>query len=165
MLATVPVPLVRWPAEADRRDQLADAGLPRLLVLASDEPPPMAWDDLEDWVRSPLDPDEVEHRRATLRRRHQASNRRAPSVDGDGVLHVGDDWLALSPLHEALVRPLVASVGRPVARRVVIDAFEAAGGSVDPQSFRSNVNRLRQRLEPLGLRLHSLNGRALLLEG
>lgn len=159
----VAVPLVRWPAEAERRAALADAGLPRLLVLAADEPPPTSWDDLEDWVRSPIDAEEVEHRRATLRRRHRRTDR-GLVLDDDGLLHRGSGRITLSPLQAALVAPLVAELGRPVARATVTAAFEAAGGSADPQTFRTAIHRLRLRLAPLELELHLLSGRALMLE-
>ena len=50
----VDVVLVRWPAEAARRDELRREGLPCLLLLEDGVAPPSADpDDLEDWIRCP----------------------------------------------------------------------------------------------------------------
>jgi hypothetical protein len=47
------VALVRWPLEAVRRDELARAGVPRLLLVSRGTPPPLVDDEIEDWVRLP----------------------------------------------------------------------------------------------------------------
>ena len=45
------VALVRWPGEADKREDLTDKGVPRLLLLEDGVMPPATQDCLEDWVR------------------------------------------------------------------------------------------------------------------
>ena len=60
---------VPWPSEADRRDRLARAGVPRLLFVEPGSAPPETWDADEDWIRIPASAEEVTHRAATLRRR------------------------------------------------------------------------------------------------
>jgi hypothetical protein len=64
---TAQVELVAWPAGHERRIELAAAGRPRLLVVAPGVPPPDVWESIEDWVRLPAEPADVE-----LRRRHLA---------------------------------------------------------------------------------------------
>lgn len=62
------VEVVRWPAEARRRDQLAERRQPRLLLVAEGErPPPLARN--EDWARISAPEQDVEARRRRLARR------------------------------------------------------------------------------------------------
>jgi two-component system OmpR family response regulator len=91
------VTLVRWPAEADRLESLRVAGSPRLLLVDHDAAPPLTLDPLEDWVRLPAAETEVDARRTTLEAR-AGTNGTAPVVDGDGLLHYRDRWVALSPV-------------------------------------------------------------------
>jgi hypothetical protein len=60
------VELVSWPDEAARLDELRDRRLPRLLLVAADSAPPAVDDELEDWVRLPADPRDVEVRACRL---------------------------------------------------------------------------------------------------
>ena len=54
MRSTAPlgVVLVNWPEHADQVTALAQAGLPRLLLVAPDADPPASIDASEDWVPS-----------------------------------------------------------------------------------------------------------------
>jgi hypothetical protein len=53
------VAVVRWPLEAERREELVRARRPRLLLVCPGSPPPLVDDDIEDWVRLPAEPLEV----------------------------------------------------------------------------------------------------------
>src|SRR5688500_571303 len=110
-----PIALVRWPAEADRRAELTEARRPRLLLLDPGVAPPATWDVLEDWVRQPADPAEIEARIATLMRR-LPTECPAPLLDGDGVLRVGSAWVALPPVEARLVAALLARPEAVVSR-------------------------------------------------
>src|SRR5579859_7183508 len=46
----VDVALLRWPIETERRARLATGGLPRLLLVEGDAPPPPPDGCLEDWI-------------------------------------------------------------------------------------------------------------------
>src|SRR5262245_16423453 len=75
--ARVDVAMVRWPGEAFRRSELAERGLPRLLLIAPEEPVPPIDPMLEDWARVPVGDEEIAARRTTLRRRcelHDVTN-------------------------------------------------------------------------------------------
>lgn len=50
--------MLRWPAAAARRDELAEDRLPRLLLVAEGVAPPRLDRD-EDWIRVPADEREV----------------------------------------------------------------------------------------------------------
>ncbi len=58
-----------WPGEAERRADLARAGVPRLLFIEPGHAPPELLDLDEDWVRVPASVEEVKLRSEVLRRR------------------------------------------------------------------------------------------------
>jgi hypothetical protein len=62
------IPLVPL-SDVITRHRLAAEGRACLLVVPIGGEPPDDWDDLEDWVRLPLDDMEVTHRRVVLFRR------------------------------------------------------------------------------------------------
>src|SRR5579871_5457039 len=99
----VGVVLVDWPAQADRVTALAQAGLPRLLLVAPDADPPASVDSNEDWVRLPADERDVAAR--VLRLTAQAAGPppshpppSRPLVDETARLHYRGTWVALSPI-------------------------------------------------------------------
>jgi hypothetical protein len=72
----IAVALVPWPSEAADAAELADAGRPRLLLVAREADPPDVSDELEDWIRVPADERDVEVRARRLAR--LAVGRRSP---------------------------------------------------------------------------------------
>ena len=161
--AADPVATVDWPTQRERRAELAATGRPRLLVVAAGQPPPEHLDSLEDWIREPIEPIELITRLDELRRRYDQRGR-GLRMDDDGLLHVGRRWVALTPVQQTLVRPLLGRVGTPVPLGEVQAAYEAAGGPADPRPLHRALSRLRGRLAEIGVRLHVLSGRAVLLE-
>lgn len=81
----VPVELVRWPAEADRRQALAAGGVPRLLLVERGSTSPPRLDDDEDWIRLPADERDVWARLDRLAV-HHARRLRRPRLSDEGVL-------------------------------------------------------------------------------
>lgn len=154
------VDVVLWPAEADRRAALAEAGQPSLLVLADDEPVP-AVGLLEDWVREPLEADEVRARCLALGRRLACA--RPPTLD-DGLLFHDGAWAAIPPAQVAMVELLVARIGSVVRKDELMAAAEAGGGSSHEEAVKAAMGRLVKRLAPLGLTLRAIRGRGYLLE-
>ena len=73
----IDVALIPWPDEESALEELARAGRPRILVVAAAVPPPDVRDPLEDWVRVPVDHDDVEVRARRLAR--IAVARRSPA--------------------------------------------------------------------------------------
>jgi hypothetical protein len=156
------VRLLPWPAEDHARDELAAAGVPRILLLAADAAPPEHWDELEDWVRLPLDPDELHHRARTLRRRARATDR--PWFDDDGLLRVGDRWVDLPAGPRAVVELLVDRFGQVVYGDELAATYLDAGGSARESARKTMIVRVRHRLADLGLELHNVRDSGYLLD-
>jgi hypothetical protein len=160
-VAFVEVALVPWPSAEDRRVTLRDAGLPRLLLVPEDCDPPVTDDVLEDWVRTPADPREVQARVATLRLR--ATRGLHPRLDDNGRLYVGTQWVALSPIECRLISALLERFGSVVSRATLTRAGWPSG---EPSRNQLDVHvlRLRRRVEPLGLSLRTLRARGYSLD-
>ena len=108
------VALLPWPGAESERDDLRAARRPRLLLLSGDTAPPPTDDVLEDWVRTPADPRDVQARMTTLRSR--AMQAFAPQLDTAGRLQVGSHWVALSPIEQRLIALLIERFGSVVSR-------------------------------------------------
>lgn len=159
------VVLVRWPDERDRREELRRSGRPRLLLLDDGSPAPTTVDALEDWIRLPAD-------EADVRARVQALELRAigngagvdvPSLDEDGVLRLGGQWVALPPVEARLTEALLDRWGAVVSR----DALARAGwpdGAPGRNALDVHVLRLRRRLEPIGVAIRTVRSRGYVLE-
>jgi hypothetical protein len=162
-LASTDLPLVRWPEQEDLRRQLAETETPRLLVVAEGHPPPERWDELEDWIREPVDPAELDARKASIQAR-ASRQRRRPRLDDDGLLWVGDAWVDISPGQVPTVRLLVDRLGQVIRYEEMAEACESAGASGHIAAVKAHLTRLERRLSPLGLRLRSVRARGHLLE-
>lgn len=155
-----PIALLRWPDDAERRQALTAEGRPRLLLVDPDAPPPATWDVLEDWVRLPADPEEIEARIATLMRR-LPTERPVPILDGDGVLRVGPRWVALPPVEARVVAALLTRPDAVVSRDRLLDAGWPDGepaGSSNGQILDGRIKLLRRRLVDVDLEIHTVRG-------
>jgi two-component system, OmpR family, response regulator len=161
-LTDADVPLVPWPSETVRRDDLARLGRARLLLIEERHDPPPLRDALEDWVRAGVDPIELYVRRERLRRQQA---RQAPAqFDDDGLLRRGDRWVAVSPLERRLVEPLLARAGHLVPRSELLAATVPGAVADDRRRLDRIVRRVRLRLAPLGITVHAVRGSGFLLE-
>ena len=154
-VAAVDVVLVRWPAEAARREQLQEDGQPRVLLLEDGTAPPPAGDEKEDWIRLPAGEADLQARVEGLRRRLEVRTDVVPDLDEDGVLRVGDRWVALPPVEARLTRALLARYGAVVSR----DALGRAGwpsGTPGRNALDVHMLRLRRRLSPLALAIRTV---------
>lgn len=157
------VVLVRWPAEKSRRDQLAERGVPRLLVVEGGAPPPVVHDGLEDWIRVPAPATDLRARVEALVARSGVGGHEVPIVDEHGVLRAGDRWVSLPPIEANLARVLVARFGAVVGREELMHAGWPEG---EPARNLLDVRmlRLRRRLLPLELVIRTIRSRGYLLE-
>ncbi len=158
------VVLVRWPAEESRRERLRDERCARLLLVEDGAAPPVPVDCLEDWIRVPADDADLRARVEALAVRARAHLSVAPSLDGDGVLRVGDGWVSLPPVEARLTEALLDRFGAVVSR----EALARAGwpdGAPGRNALDVHVLRLRRRIAPLALAIRTVRSRGYLLEG
>jgi hypothetical protein len=158
-----PVATIEWPTHQQRRSAIARSGRAALLVVARGHAPPEDLGPLEDWIRAPLDPVELTVRTGELRLRH-GLRRGGVHVDDHGVLHHDGRRVKVTRAQQALLAPLLVRIGQPVARDEVRRASSLAGGPEHPDDVRRALARLRTRLQDVGLGLHLLSGRAVLLD-
>ncbi|HZQ26864.1 MAG TPA: helix-turn-helix domain-containing protein [Acidimicrobiales bacterium] len=158
------VAVLRWPMEADRRAQLVEEGVPRLLVVDLGSRPPLPEDCLEDWVAAAAPESEVRARVAGLgTRRRLLDTADPPHLDPDGVLRMGGRWVALPPVEARLTSALLGRFGAVVSR----DNLAGAGwpdGAPGRNALDVHVLRLRRRIAPLGLIIQTVRARGYLLE-
>ena len=155
------VVLVRWPAEAVRRERASGDARPRLLLVEDDVQPPICGDPLEDWIRVPASEMDVQARMVTLATR--AREAAAPRLDVDGVLRFGSVWVSLPPVEARLTSALLERFGAVVSR----DSLSRAGwpdGAPGRNALDVHVLRLRRRLAPLELAIRTVRSRGYLLE-
>lgn len=160
--ALVNVALVRWPTEHDRRETLRRSGEPRLLLVEQGAPP-LPPDEREDWIRLPADDVDLRTRIEALRRRLEVGPIELPELDDDGVLRMGDRWVALPPVEARLAAALVGRFGAVVSR-AMLTAAGWPGGSPGRNALDVHVLRLRRRLAPLQLAIRTVRSRGYLLE-
>jgi hypothetical protein len=148
------IAVLRWPDDHAAVDALRRSHQPRLLVVESADVPVIASDDLEDWVRLPVDDRDV---RARLERLwdHFARQPTRPVLDGFGRLLFGDHWVGLSVVDERLMRPLVDRFGNVVSYRDLLCAGWP-GQVKDKSILRPRISGLRRRLYPTGLEIRSV---------
>jgi DNA-binding response OmpR family regulator len=149
---------LRWPRDAGERDRLTREGVPRILLVAGDQPPPLLHDELEDWIRTPADEHDL-----FLRIRHLEHQREQPdsSAVADGVVRHGSATVVLSPAQARLATLLFRLPWRLVPRDALADAWGGESGS--SRTLDGAIARLRAKLEPLGLTVSAIRGRGFAL--
>lgn len=155
--------MVRWPAEADRREELESSGLPRLLLVEGRAALPEPVGCLEDWVRLPADESEVEERIRALAGRARRVDSGKPELDGDGVLRFRGRWVAIPPVEQRLCLAFLDRYQVVVGRQTLLRAGWPAGAP-DRNVLDVHILRLRRRLAPVGLAIRTVRSRGYLLE-
>ena len=153
----VRVELRHWPAEAEDVEDLRRRRVPRVLLVAPDEPAPISSACEEDWVRLPIDSADLDSRRATVARRVLQHSGR-PRLDDHARLHVHGRWVRIDSRIGA--RLLEALLEQPDAV-VETDRLMMAGwpgGSSTVNALRVQIARLNHQLRTVGLRIQGLRG-------
>ncbi|HEY3141924.1 MAG TPA: winged helix-turn-helix domain-containing protein [Acidimicrobiales bacterium] len=158
--------LLCWPDDESARRQLAAARLPRLLLIGRGREPPVVDDELEDWVRFPLDADELELRTAVLldRAREVPARPWGLRLDADGVLHREDRWVAVPPIEERVLARLLDHPGHVVHRDELVYAAWPETLPADGRAVDGVLKRLRRRVAPLGVRIDTVGRVGYLLD-
>jgi hypothetical protein len=153
------VELVRWPADAERREEAAKRGVPRLLIMAAGHypPPDLALD--EDWITVPADERDIAARIRRLAWLHTQRSR-APVVTEGVVLHCGGTNVAIPDDEAAVLRVLVSRFRSLVTWA---DLTDGPPGLTKARAGRL-LSRLRRRIEPVGLAVVAVPGRGVVLD-
>ena len=155
------VALVRWPDERQRLESLRAHGEPRLVVV-EDGQPPDGDDCLEDWLRAPVDVDELRVRVDTLRSRARRVEQ-PPTVDDDGVLRYGGRLTTLPPVQRQLANALLERRGTVVSRETLARTVWPDGQPRHRNVLDVHIVRLRRLLGPVGLDVKTVRRRGYLL--
>ncbi|MGH9275359.1 MAG: helix-turn-helix domain-containing protein [Acidimicrobiales bacterium] len=83
-----------------------------------------------------------------------------PDIDDDGLLRYRGAWVALSPKEEVVLRQLLAGGQRVVSRQRLLAAGWPGSGATT--ALDKVMGRLRRRLAPLGLTIHTVRARGFL---
>jgi DNA-binding response OmpR family regulator len=86
-----------------------------------------------------------------------------PEIDEFGLVRYRGGWVAVSPLLEAALRPLLAELGCVVPRARLEDILWPDHDE-HPRKLDTLMYRLRRRLRPLGLTIHTIRTQGFLLE-
>jgi hypothetical protein len=157
----VEVALLHWPRDQESRSQLAQAMLPRLLLVPPGERPPKPSDELEDWIRLPADERDVAARLRALSERAERSFEATVVIEG-GCLRRGSTTLPLSPTEVRFASALVEHPGHLVSRHELTYNIWS-GEAPSAKALDDLAYRLRKRLAPIGLDLVSSRGRGFAL--
>lgn len=159
------VEILDWPAEDGRRQALAQRGVPRLLVVSPDVPPPIVTDHFEDWIRRPHTTADLEARLTGLQARsvEPATDEDSPAIDDDGVLRTERGWIALSEVEVKLMSELVGRY------RTVVDRDSLQNAAWPNQQVSRNLldvylHKLRPRVIAVGLEINTVRKRGYLLD-
>jgi len=160
-LEGLPVELVEWPAESARRQVLARAGVPRMLLIAADATPPDTVGVDEDWVRLPVAESDVVAR-ATQLLCKEGIRSDTPYVDAHRVLHRAGMTVMLTNAEAAIMSLLLRRAGTVVSwSDLEHEAWHDAAPS--REAIDAAIYRLRRRLAGLSLSIRSARGRGFVL--
>lgn len=158
--STKDVVLLHWPEQADRIDELERLGVPRLLLVEPDSPPPVSTSCLEDWLRLPVDDASLRSRMTALAA-HAQRHPMVPRLDDNGQLSHRGESVFLSSTEQRIAELLVARFGQVVSEDLMLERARPEGRN--DQTLRVNVSRLRRRIAPLGLVITCVRGHGYLM--
>jgi hypothetical protein len=150
--AALGVEVRRWPGDGDRPG--AGASGPVLYLVEPEATPPERTP-TQDWVRLPLDLDEVPARCERLLAIRSGASQQL-QVDDDGLARFGGEVRVLSPMDVRLIRLLLARPGAVVSHRAIAEALWPDADEVDPRAVHGPVKRLRERLAGIPVELESV---------
>jgi len=168
MSDTMPAPdlpnieVLHWPSQERRRRLLASLGEPRVLLLAPGSAPPSVIDDLEQWIPEAADP--VAIVRGVTNLQHRILTTRAePVLDDDGLVRFRGRWVAVSDAQLPVVEYLIRNFRRLVTHDELARIYRDNGGGTTDAARRNFVRRIATRLAQIGLRLHIVRKRGVIL--
>ncbi|MFN8021923.1 MAG: winged helix-turn-helix domain-containing protein [Acidimicrobiales bacterium] len=157
------VEIVTWPDGEDRRQHLARAGVPRLLLVAPGVEAPVGVGIDEDWVRLPAERGDVVARIQRLARVIETLQHDHPVLDQRHIVHYGGVSVVLSAAQAQVMELLLAHPSQIVSRAELEAALWPAGAP-GPKALDGVVFRLRRRLAGSGLVVRSAHARGFAID-
>jgi hypothetical protein len=158
---TKDVVILHWPAQSDRIEGLERLGVPRLLLVEPNSPPPPSTSCIEDWMRLPVDDASLRARLVALAA-HAQRHPIVPTLDEHGQLSHRGEAVFLSVTDQRIAEVLVENFGQVVSEESLLDRTRSDGRN--DQTLRVNVSRLRRRIAPLGLVITCVRGHGYVLQ-
>jgi hypothetical protein len=157
------VALTRW---VDPSGTLLPArrACPCIYIVPPGSAPPPSWDHLSDWVRSPVESDELLARAESLAARATAGGLPGVVLDDDGVVHAAGRSIPLSDLQARMLRSLLDHADDLVDRQALIARTWPDGAPSDPRAIDNRVKLLRRRLHGVPVKIHAIRGRGFVLQ-
>jgi DNA-binding response OmpR family regulator len=156
----VDVAVVHWPAEKERLERLRAAREPRIVIVEHGSPPTTP-DELEDWLRAPVDETDLRIRLATLRQR-AATEVTAVTLD-DGVLRVGTRIVVLPPIQARLAAALLERMNAVAGRETLARHAWPQGAPAGRNVLDVHMAKLRRLLSGTGLDIRTVHRRGYLM--
>ena len=104
---------------------------------------------------------ELQHRHASA---HPDPTPPVPLLDADGLLWVGRRWVVIPDAQMEVVRLLLSRSDQLVRTATIADTYRQSGFSAHPASIRTMINRVAHRFADVGLTLHLVRSRGVILE-
>ena len=162
-LAHLGVELIAWPQQKALRSALARAGVPRLLLVDTDEHPPHPLGLGEDWAQVPTDETELIAKAENLLVRMAKYATIAPTIGADRVLRRAEASVMLSPSEAKIVGRLLSQSGRVVSRAQLEQLLWPDGMVPGQRSLDYVVQRLRRRIAELNICINTSRGRGFVI--
>jgi len=150
-----------WPEQADEREHLDRAGVPRLWFVESGVEAPVSESCLEDWLRLPAEDSDVRARLVALARR-AVCHPSLPTLDERGRASHRGAVVYLSPVEQHLMGLLIANFDNAVLEADLLHAAWPDSGRYE--TLRVHVSRLRRRLAPIGLEITNVHAYGYMLQ-
>jgi DNA-binding response OmpR family regulator len=160
------VALLRWPADDATRRELAAARRPRILLIDPGVSLPTDLDHMEDWLRYPVDAEELAARSEALamRCRHVRPRPVGLVLDGEILRSPDGRWVVLPPVEGRVFASLLDRAGEVVRRPALTAVGWPDRRPADPRAVDGVVRRLRHRVAPLGVAIETVPGGGFLLD-
>lgn len=118
---------------------------------------PICSDIREDWIRAPVTHEDLRARMAALQAK--TMDHWLPRIDPCGIIHYRARSAAVSPAETNLLELLVRHFGELVARETLRDQLSGQPGRCTRNALDLHIMRIRRRIAPLGLVIHTAWGR------
>ena len=154
----IAVRVVRWPQDADWRDQLADAGIPRIVVTEPGIASLRVDDPLEAWVPATVAVIDLARTTESLEAsaRRMAERSTPPTLDESGLLRWAGRTVVPSATETRMMRRLLAQPAAVAPKSDLAGAAWPDGRLRNHRALDTLIAKLRGRVAQLGLTIRAV---------